>query len=168
MSGNPSSSSKSGKQNKRRRDKKKAAKGVDDNKDELSLHDIREQVKEKLEKAKDEKDMKLVGKCREQLWVLNDLIAGVSTDIDEEKFNEIAADILPKKEPEVIVTSSLSEPERKLKTLQKKKTQIDELKKKQENGETLQPNQLQKLEKECELIEEMADLEELIKTLNIR
>uniref|UniRef100_A0A914XLD1 Eukaryotic translation initiation factor 2A n=1 Tax=Plectus sambesii TaxID=2011161 RepID=A0A914XLD1_9BILA len=54
--------------------------------------------------------------------------------------------------------SILSESEKKLRTLQKKISDINALKKRIESGETLEANQLQKIEKEAELLAEIEKL----------
>jgi uncharacterized protein with WD repeat len=53
----------------------------------------------------------------------------------------------------------LSETEKKIKTIHKKLDDIKKLKEKQANGEKLEANQLSKIDKESELISELANLE---------
>ncbi len=95
--------SKSQKKNMKRLQKKQAAaftsSGRKDDDDGITPQQIKEILTQEMNEARQAKDNEKVNKLREQLWVINDLIRGVKTNMPEEELAKILQDIpLPKVE----------------------------------------------------------------------
>jgi len=162
--------SKSAKKNKKKLQKKAAARSQEAKAAVIRVQDeritIRDQLQEQLDLAKQQQDHARMNKLREQIWIVNDLIAGIRTNMPEKEMQEILSSLpLPEKEVEaapVSATATLSEPEKRLRNLKKKITQIEKIKEKKEKGETLEKTQLEKLATEDSIQEEIDELEEAI------
>ncbi|XP_065882529.1 eukaryotic translation initiation factor 2A-like isoform X2 [Dysidea avara] len=172
--------SRSAQKNKRRREKKKPAETLStdcDNEEETvkkvapaeEINPI-ELVKKKIEEAKLAKDHKKTQELREQLWALQDQAAGKvvkdAPDINP-AFLQPEVKTQAKGKDETPVSSGNSN-DKRLKQLRKKLDQITKLKEKQDKGETLEQNQLAKLETEQEILDEIDAIEEVCKQLTLR
>ncbi|XP_065656571.1 uncharacterized protein LOC136081987 [Hydra vulgaris] len=128
-----------------------------------------EQIKEDLQKAKEAGDHKLATKLRQDLWVLQDQIAGVSPFLNEDELEE---SLRRNKEREMslqekTVEKSVSKADKELKKLQKKLDKILNIKKMKEEGKTLEKNQLEMIEKEDEVRKELAEYESLCNEVKV-
>lgn len=179
------------KKNKKRKSKKTPAVSLTDGKGPKALthQEMLAQLKTELEEVKASKDHKAASVLREQVWVLSDLANGVKTAIPESDLNRIIASIHAKFHPPsgddappheastkaspsqavsgdkttVTVTQSLSD-DKKLKALRKKLEQIESLKVKQQAGEKLELNQMEKIKNEENVRQELEELEEILET----
>ncbi|KAL5510671.1 hypothetical protein EMCRGX_G006257 [Ephydatia muelleri] len=168
--------SKSALKNKKRREKKHNAPRVTNN-DEETLPiasppiitpppDPRTVLKKQLEEAKAAKDAKKAQELREQLWLWEDtLTLGQSgpgaPQLDHTLFAPPPPLPLTNPPPARIMEDPL---ERSLAKLKKKLTQIQELKARRERGETLDVNQLAKIDNGKEVEEEITSLEQLLQS----
>ncbi|XP_072034622.1 uncharacterized protein [Amphiura filiformis] len=164
--------SKSQKKNLQRKTKKHPNETGDISVDPIA--DIREQLAE----AKANKDHALANQLRQQLWIAQDLAAGYKPQIDaeDEKGQALLQSVQGKTPSQLSSPASttttvstvsvevIGNPaeEKKLKSLKKKLAQIEALKKRIEQGEKLEQNQLKKIETEGELKEEIEHLEKLL------
>lgn len=170
--------SKSAKKNKKRRENKhNSSVGKDDGSPSLPTPpvvapppDPKALLKKQLEEAKAAKDLKKAQELREQLWLLEDTRtlgqAGPGAPkLDPTLFAPppllFAANPPPAKPVEDPVERSLGK-------LRKKLTQIEELRAKKDRGETLDVNQLAKIEKAEEVEEEIASLEKQLSSRQLR
>ena len=199
--------SKSAKKNLKRREKKQAAaaltSGSHRDDDVITPQQIKEILTQEINDARQAKDQEKLKVLREQLWVINDLIAGVQTDMPEEELAKILENLpMPKieKKEQVISDQKVPEtgrkvqkeresenkmaakvetqpqngvaneapplsseapvpPEKRLRNLKKKLTQIEKIKEKVAAGESVEKSQLDKLQTEDRVREEVEELE---------
>lgn len=122
------------------------------------------------------KNHELANRLRQQLWIAQDLSAGIEPNVSAEDADTIALVEEVKKygigpssrEPVketlsgTVIVASDDADSKKMKNLRKKLTQIEKLKERQKNGEKLETNQLEKIKSEDELREEIKHLEKLL------
>nr|XP_054770946.1 uncharacterized protein LOC129278836 [Lytechinus pictus] len=162
---------KSGKKNQKRRAKAKKSKN-ESSVSQVPKVDPIEELRQRLADAKINKDLKLAGKLRQQLWIVQDLAAGVKPQVDPEDLDGQAMVKEFERTGIISLTSNSSaSPESKveeevpqsgpvfftpvaggaviedkrLKNLNKKLKQIETLKEKQRKGEKLESNQIKKI-----------------------
>jgi translation initiation factor 2A len=184
------SCSKAAKKNKKRHAKKPVTKADDLEKQTFDLKDMLAELKKQLEEAKLNKDHPRSATLRDQIWVLTDIIAGVKTAIPDDELDKIIETIhaqfhpTPKMPPSstdsevntvkqpVAVTANpavdvLSD-DRKLRNLQKKLEQIKVLKDRQQRGEKLEANQIEKISSEEKVKEEIKELEDVLRGMMLK
>ncbi|XP_041483350.1 eukaryotic translation initiation factor 2A-like [Lytechinus variegatus] len=184
---------KSGKKNQKRRAKAKKSKNESSVSSQAPQVDPIEELRQRLADAKINKDQKLAGKLRQQLWIVQDLTAGVKPQVDPEdrdgqamvkEFERTGIISLPSNNaasPESKVEEEVPQSgpvfftpvaggavieDKRLKNLNKKLKQIETLKEKQRKGEKLESNQLEKIKSEAAVHQEIQEIEELISKLS--
>lgn len=182
---------KSGKKNQKRR--AKAKKNQKSSISQANQVDPVEEIRQRLADAKINKDHTLAGKLRQQLWIVQDLAAGVKPKVDQddkdgqamvEEFERTGIISLPSNDAaspanKAEEKASKSEPvfftpiaggavveDKQFKNLKKKLKQIETLKEKQKKGEKLESNQLEKIKSEASVRKEIQETEELISRLS--
>lgn len=166
--------SKAAKKNKKKNERKKKASGATSTNPKgkpTPPHrpvDLLPLLKEELEVAKSAQDHTRASKLREQIWVLNDIVKGVKTDMPKSDLEPIISSIqqmLNINEPESTSKSPSSsgvDAEKRIKKLQKKLSSIEELKERQAKGESLEQSQVKKVESEEQILDEIEELERLL------
>ncbi|PIK36878.1 putative eukaryotic translation initiation factor 2A-like [Apostichopus japonicus] len=178
MADNDPSSGKTSKKNRKRRGKKEGGNkstGTVGVAEHIHKVDPVEDLRQKLSEAKLAKDNELANRLRQQLWIAQDLSAGIEPNISAEDSVTLALvqEVKnygigqPAKEPAsgtpVISSMNVGDADSKrLKNLRKKLAQIEKLKEKQRNGEKIESNQLEKINSEEEVREELRHVEELL------
>lgn len=115
------------------------------------------------------KDHKRAQELRQQMWVMQDQAASSGYRPGAPEFSDFLDRFTsPSEAPKVSVESLPDPSEKKLAKLRKKLEAIETLKERRERGEKLEANQLAKIEKEGELLEEIKILNELQKLFIIR
>ncbi|XP_071511769.1 uncharacterized protein [Diadema antillarum] len=175
---------KSSKKNKKRRAKKGGpAAGEVSTSDQEPDFDPVEELRQRLSEAKISKDHTLANKLRKQLWIVQDLSAGVIPRVDPEdkegqamvsEFQRTGIISLQHQNADqssikTVEKEPVSAPQpvgpmddKRLKNLNKKLKQIEQLKEKQKKGEKLEANQLEKIKSEAAVRQEIRETEELI------
>lgn len=119
-------------------------------------------MKEQLADAKKNGDSDLVKRLRQDIWVLQDTCAGhqpaLSTHEVASSLDRITANVEINKEEVPAIKSTLSSSERRLKSLNKKLQQIEELKIRKIKGEKLELTQVAKIDTEAALRSEIEEL----------
>eukprot|EP00794_Sanderia_malayensis_P017350 gene17350-19083_t len=128
-------------------------------------------LKEKLAEAKRLGDTELVTKLRQDVWVLQDTLAGHNPSLPqhelESSLNRIVTNTNSKSRTKngeedstksSVASSTLNPKEKQLRNLNKKLKQIKLLKTKLENGEKLEDTQIAKINTEAQIQEEINDI----------
>lgn len=124
-----------------------------------------------MDVAKTKMDHKKSAELREQIWVLSDLMAGAKTDIPDDDLQRILENIpwLAKAEGDNIEASQKSAPsvisddEKEVKKLKKRLAQIVKLKERQDQGEKLEANQIEKVNSEASLRQQLEEVMALMR-----
>ncbi|XP_074657489.1 uncharacterized protein LOC141910672 [Tubulanus polymorphus] len=172
--------SKSAAKNRKRREKKSRQKSDENgltSSGQTTEEELLIDLKQQLEVAKESKDHKAASTIRQQIWVVTDLVNGVTPKLSEQELDKLMKDLPLSNQqeekpqeaspPPVKQTLGLTPTQRNLASLHKKLDQISALKQRQKCGEQLEKNQLQKIETEAKLIDEIGDLEEILRSTKI-
>lgn len=179
MADQGNSATKSNKKNRKRRGKKEGGNNTTKSTDfaePVRNVDPVEDLRQRLSEAKLAKDNELANSLRRQLWIAQDLSAGIEPNVSSEDAETLAlveevkkygigkpSEDSVKKETPVISSVAVGDADsKKLKNLRKKLTQIEKLKERQKNGEKLESNQLEKINSEEEVREELRHVEQLL------
>lgn len=150
----------------------------------FDAHDLLKEYMAEFEKAKSSKDNDRVNELRHRIWILQDFAAGSKPNIPDSELEDFMSDlrreqqrksatmsqnrkgtedafVSPQSQPTLTPSSvPIALQEKKLRKLQKKMTQTLSLKKRLLDGESLEQNQIAKINREKELQDQIDEVEE--------
>ncbi|XP_046860233.1 LOW QUALITY PROTEIN: uncharacterized protein LOC124453463 [Xenia sp. Carnegie-2017] len=127
----------------------------------MKLLDPVEELKAKLQEAKDKQDHTQAARLRKELWIMQDKMAGFAPPEEEVERSDFETNT----DSSSTFTNNQEtsrESEKRLRGLRKKLVQIEKLKMKREEGEIMEDLQIAKIQMEEMILKEIGEIVELL------